>query len=404
MASACRILVQCDWQLALRETDGKAWIALQDLSDTSAKPTLRGQLINCGTSSAGLPYVEGNNGFSVKNISKESLHVCYNDASNQSTTSEMTFQSTTGNFASIHDKKKSVICLDATDGGLGMSSSSDGKFKVWQTDTGEVRRDLVGHIGDVYTCRFFPSGIVALSGGADLRLKVWSIETGKCAATFLGHKGAVLDTAIVERGRNIVSCSRDGTAKLWDCSQQMCLDTFEGMAGNINGISVGVTENSFDLGHPENPPGEKEVLTEGKMLLMACENNTLLSYGLQSRKKIFQYDCSDAVNCCTFLSENIVVCGAQNGKLSIIDLRNYNVPLKEMKTSNSAVESLYSHRGGFFTSAHDGSCHYVNNQYDSFLSLTGPDCDPVYRVVCNSSHVFTACRDGNIRKYRLNIP
>ena len=37
----------------------------------------------------------------------------------------------------------------------------------------------------------------------------------------------------------------------------MCLDTFEGMAGSVNGISVGVTENSLDLGQPEKPPGEK---------------------------------------------------------------------------------------------------------------------------------------------------
>lgn len=404
MATCCRLLLQCDWQVALRETDGKAWVALQDLSDSAAKPTLRGQLINRGMSATGLPYVEGSNGFSVKNISKDSLHVCYNDeASNRFAPSEINFQSIAAAFTSIH-KKKSVICLDVTNGGLGVSSSSDGTMKVWQTDTGEVRRDLVEHVGDVYTCRFFPSGIVVLSGGADLRLKVWSVETGRCAATFIGHRGAVLDTAIVERGRNIVSCSRDGSTKLWDCSQQMCLDTFEGMAGSVNGISVGVTENSLDLGQPDKPPGEKEVLTEGKMLLMACESNSFLSYGLQSRKKIFHYECSDAVNCCTFLSENTAVCGTQNGKLSIIDLRNYNVPLKEFKTSNSAIESLYPHRGGFFISAHDGSCHYVNNQYDSYLSLTGPDCDPVYRVVCNNNYIFTACRDGHIRKYRLNIP
>ena len=49
------------------------------------------------------------------------------------------------------------------------------------------QRDLEGHYGDVYTCRFFPSGIVVLSGGADMQLKVWSAETGKCAANIIGH-------------------------------------------------------------------------------------------------------------------------------------------------------------------------------------------------------------------------
>lgn len=47
----------------------------------------------------------------------------------------------------------------------------------------------MGHCADVYTCRFFPSGIVVLSGGADMQLKIWSAETGKCAATLIGHRG-----------------------------------------------------------------------------------------------------------------------------------------------------------------------------------------------------------------------
>ena len=31
-------------------------------------------------------------------------------------------------------------------------------------------------MGDVYSCRFFPSGKVVLSGGADLRLKIWTVR------------------------------------------------------------------------------------------------------------------------------------------------------------------------------------------------------------------------------------
>jgi len=35
------------------------------------------------------------------------------------------------------------------------------------------------------------------------------------------------------------------------------------------------------------------------------------------------------------------------------------------------------------------------------IELTGPDCDPVYKVAVNDYHLFTACRDGIIRKYDL---
>ena len=50
-----------------------------------------------------------------------------------------------------------------------------------------IQRHLDGHVGDVYTCRFFPSGVVVLSGGADCSLKIWSAQDGSCPRTFIGH-------------------------------------------------------------------------------------------------------------------------------------------------------------------------------------------------------------------------
>jgi len=55
-----------------------------------------------------------------------------------------------------------------------------------------MQRHLSGHYGDVYACRFFPSGIVILSGGADMQLKIWSAETGQCAATMTGHTQGIV--------------------------------------------------------------------------------------------------------------------------------------------------------------------------------------------------------------------
>lgn len=52
-----------------------------------------------------------------------------------------------------------------------------------------LQHDLQGHISDVNTCKFFPSGKVVLSGGADLRLKIWSAEDGSCPVTLKGHTG-----------------------------------------------------------------------------------------------------------------------------------------------------------------------------------------------------------------------
>ena len=84
-------------------------------------------------------------------------------------------------------------------------------------------------MGDVYSCRLFPSGMVVLSGGADRQLKIWSILDGSCPRTLVGHSrgtghtyftttinyfekrrfshffpAGITDTVIIDRGRNII--------------------------------------------------------------------------------------------------------------------------------------------------------------------------------------------------------
>ena len=50
----------------------------------------------------------------------------------------------------------------------------------------------------------------------------------------------------------------------------------------------------------------------------------------------------------------------------------------------------------------DGSCYSVNPSDLTLKSeLTGSDLDPVREVTADTYHVFTACRDGVIRKYQL---
>nr|XP_022287588.1 proteasomal ATPase-associated factor 1-like isoform X2 [Crassostrea virginica] len=391
-----RLILQSDWDEVLKENEEKVWVSYKQ----GAQPAIHGSLQNQGLSVEGVPYVAGSGGFTVQEVTKRSISVTYSDDSSHLS---RRFVAPISTFKSIHQDRKSVVSLDATPGGLGVSADTEGKLRLWQTDTGEVRRELVGHYGDVYTCRFFPSGIVVLSGGADMQLKIWSAETGKCAATLTGHRGAINDTAIVDRGRNVVSCSRDGTARLWDVGQQQCLGSYPEVGGEVNCCGLGRVEGVLSLESPDQPTSEREVATEGKLLLLGSENSTLQGFGLQSRKKVFEFPTHGPVNCCDFLTEDTAVCGTQDGHVTILDLRNVRVPLREWRDSRSAVLCFCPYKGGFFTGTGDGSCFYVDSQFQSQVELTGSDCDPVYAVRCDGSHVFTACRDSRIRKYSLSL-
>ena len=58
------------------------------------------------------------------------------------------------------------------------------------------------------------------------------------------------------------------------------------------------------------------------MLLLAQEYKKLQCLELQSRKLLFLFIGSDAFNCCTFLSEFLLLAGTQDGNIYQLDVRN----------------------------------------------------------------------------------
>ena len=51
----------------------------------------------------------------------------------------------------------------------------------------------------------------------------------------------------------------------------------------------------------------------------------------------------------------------------------------------------------------DGSVQLVDpSQLTGSLQLTGAEADAIYRVGCHGNVIYTACRDGCIRKYIID--
>ncbi|KFM72641.1 Proteasomal ATPase-associated factor 1, partial [Stegodyphus mimosarum] len=233
-----------------------------------------------------------------------------------------------------------------------------------------------------------------------MQLKIWAADTGQCPVTLTGHTAAITDTAIVDRGRNIVSVSKDGTARLWDCGKSACLDVLTKENGNINCCAIAAVD--IDVGRPEAPPNEREIATEGKLLLLGCESGVLKGIGLQSRKQIFEYKCDSAINCCCFTSSTAVAFGTQDGKITLFDLRA-RLPVTVWEESASPVLCLISVKNGLFCGRGDGSCIFTAFNQDQCIQLTGPGFDPVYCIASNGTSIFTGSRDGIVRKYDVQL-
>ncbi|XP_054272041.1 proteasomal ATPase-associated factor 1-like [Macrosteles quadrilineatus] len=384
-------ILQSDWDDILWKLEGEVWVVYKKKDEKSIQGKLR--CVQIGTS--GLPKITGTNGFAVEKVGKDFIQVKYKDAPFTSL-----FLAASKVYSGIH--KKGITSLSVSSKGLSVSVCKDNQLLVWDFNQGELKCTLSGHVGDVYKCKFFPSGVVVLSGGADMQLKVWCAMTGKCPVTLTGHTMAVTDFDFIDKGKNILSVSKDGTAKLWSCSAACCIADIAKLSSTINCCHV-FSAPFLSLGVPSDPPSEEEVETKDKAVLLGCEDGSVHCVAVYSRKKLFSFNCSTAVNTVTTLSTSYFIVGCHSGEVFLFDIKDAKAPIETWFESNSAVLCVVAFKEeGFFCSHADGLTVYRNVRLDDKrVVLTGPDCDPVYDICTDNQFVYTCSRDALIRRYNV---
>ncbi|CAO1624196.1 unnamed protein product [Parajaminaea phylloscopi] len=118
------------------------------------------------------------------------------------------------------------------------TQSIEARARARMAENEERRRQtasvpLKGHLGDLRSAQFFPSGQVVLTAASDLTLRLYSLA-GLNARTFRGHKRAITCSAMIGKGKRFLSGSLDGTLRLWDVASERCLRTMA--VRNMSGV------------------------------------------------------------------------------------------------------------------------------------------------------------------------
>ena len=79
----------------------------------------------------------------------------------------------------------------------------------------------------------------------------------------------------------------------------------------------------------------------------------------------------------------------------------------EIHDSDSSVQSLKIINNGILAGRFDGACVWypfdgISSIGNQRVILTGSDVDPVYSIAADEDFIFTASRDGCIRKYSIH--
>ncbi|MEI2580303.1 serine/threonine-protein kinase [Scytonema sp. PRP1] len=110
--------------------------------------------------------------------------------------------------------------------GTTLASGIDDKtIKLWNLNNKQEIRTLKGHSDKVYSVAISPDGQTVVSGSKDNTIKIWNLNTGKEIRTLTGHTALVNSVAISSDGQNIASGSYDNTIKIWNLNTGQELQT-----------------------------------------------------------------------------------------------------------------------------------------------------------------------------------
>ncbi|MXV74301.1 sigma-70 family RNA polymerase sigma factor [Candidatus Poribacteria bacterium] len=102
------------------------------------------------------------------------------------------------------------------DGNTLASPLDNGTIRLWNTQTGELSRILIGHTYHVSCVAFSPDGEMLASGSYDGTLRLWDAETGELRNTRTGYTSAVVNVSFSPDGKTVASAMGDDTVGLWN--------------------------------------------------------------------------------------------------------------------------------------------------------------------------------------------
>jgi Trypsin-like peptidase domain/WD domain, G-beta repeat len=126
----------------------------------------------------------------------------------------------------------------SNDGTTLVSASDDTTLKVWNLQTGESIQTLTGHNDVVNSVVITADGKTAISASDDETIRIWNLATGKSELTLTGHEDWVNSVAVSADGQTIVSGSSDETVRVWDLGSGTLERTLEGHEDVVNSVAI----------------------------------------------------------------------------------------------------------------------------------------------------------------------
>ncbi len=116
---------------------------------------------------------------------------------------------------------------------------SDGKVDLWDVNTGEYIRGLIGIDGSkISTLSFSSNSRLIATSGYDGTIHLWAAKQGMHLIPFSGNKDAINSMVFSPDGMTLLSKGRDNTVYLWNAISGKLLTTLDGYTESIYDIII----------------------------------------------------------------------------------------------------------------------------------------------------------------------
>lgn len=207
-----------------------------------------------------------------------------------------------------------IMCLQFDDQILA-TGSYDNTIKIWNIETGELKRTLIGHTLGIRSLQFDDQKLI--SGSLDGTIRVWHWRTGKQKTVINAHTAGVIsvhfdgpllasgsiDKTIVictfgenptkfaltghedwvnsvkvdSQSRTVFSASDDCTIKLWDLDTRKCIKTFLGHVGQVQQVLPMPAE--FEPEDDDSIDNDDDTISVSSNNSIAASTDIRASYG-----------------------------------------------------------------------------------------------------------------------------
>ena len=134
--------------------------------------------------------------------------------------------------------------LLATGGG---APTQDGELKLFEVESGKLLHDIKNnvHSDTVFSIAFSPDDKLIVSGAADKFVKTFEVASGKFLKAFEGHTHHVMGVGWSGDGKMIASAGADNVVKLWDYEKGEQVRTINASSKHISALLFVPKKNEF---------------------------------------------------------------------------------------------------------------------------------------------------------------